>query len=1031
MSLTELSIKRPILIIVIFIVFAVLGIFSFFQLKYELVPDIAAPYATVIAIYPGASPKDVENSVTKRIEDAVSNADKIKRISSYSSEGVSMVMIEFMQDTNADNAVQDVQRRLNEINDSFPDGVRTPTISKFSLSDMPIIRTGVTSSLSERDFYQFVKEIVKPGLSRVKGVGQVTIIGGLEREIKVNINLDKISGYNLSILQVVQALKQSNMDFPAGNVKDEDGLYTIRVSGKFNNLDELRNLVITKNYKGDFIKLRDIADVEDGTKEITTISRINGKNSLGILVQKQSGTNAVEISKLVREELKKMEKDYKYNNIKFDIAQDSSVFTLEAAKSVGEDLLLAILLVGLVMLMFLHSIRNSLIVMVAIPCSLVTTLIGVYVLNFTLNLMTLLALSLIIGILVDDSIVVLENIYRHLEHGEERRIAALKGRNEIGFAALSITLVDVVVFLPLALTPGIVGQIVRQYSLVVVIATMISLFVSFTVTPMLASRFSKIEDLNRKSFLGKFGNKFETFFSKLTEVYSRILKWGLGNKKKVVLLSSILFVFSILLIPAGFIGTEFYSEVDRGELSVQVELPLRVNLSETNQISQKIEKILFKIPEVRKVFVNVGASSDGWVGQTSNNISELNVTLSPRSERNRSIYQVGKEINRKVKNIPGVKVRVTPINLFGAGESFPIGIAATGLNYDDVYAAAEKLEKIMKQIRGVGEVKMTTTEGKPEVKVEIDREKMASFGLTLDSVGSTLRVALTGDDSSKYSEGSNEYSIRILLDQFDRKKTSDIGKIKFMNLKGEQIELRQFSKIYQSLGPNQLRRQDKASSVMVMCQTTGRPSGDIGYDIKQAMKKTDFPKNVTFQDTGYTELQNDAFLSLGIALTIAILFVYLIMVALYNSFLYPLVVLFSVPVAIVGALLGLALTMKTLNIFSILGIIMLVGLVCKNAILIVDRANKNIENGMTDFDALIDAGRVRLRPIVMTTTAMIFGMLPIALAFGGGAAEIKSSLGIVLIGGLLSSMFLTLILVPVVYLTFEKIKARLRKKKLS
>jgi hydrophobic/amphiphilic exporter-1 (mainly G- bacteria), HAE1 family len=616
MSITEISIKRPTLIIVIFIVLGVLGFFSYTQLKYELMPDITPPYVTVTTVYAGASPQEIENSVTKPIEDAISNVSKIKHISSYSSEGVSMIFMEFLQSADGDIAVADVQRSINEILNTLPDDSKTPIISKFSLRSLPILRIGTIAEMQEKDFYNFMKETVKPRISKLKGVGQVTLVGGNEREIKVNLSLEKLNSYNLSILQVTQSVKNSNYDFPAGKIKDADGQYIVRIAGKFSSIEELRSLIISRTPGGSNVKLGDVAEIEDGEKEVTTISRINGKSAIGVLIQNQLGTNAVEVSRLVRVELEKITRDYKDKKIKFDIAQDSSVFTIQSAKAVAEDLTLAIFLVALVMLVFLHSIRNSLIIMLAIPCSLVTTFVGIYAFNFTLNLMTLLALSLVIGILVDDSIVVLENIYRHLEMGKDRRAASLEGRNEIGFSALSITLVDVVVFLPLALIQGMIGNIVRQYALVVVISTLVSLFVSFTMTPMLASRFGKLENFSgHQSILGVFGKWFEGGFKKLVDLYGRILEWSLMHKKFVVGLAAGLFIVSIALVPLGFIGSEFMTPTDRGELSVQLELPERATLEETNRISQEVEQIFVKMPVIDKVFVNAGASSDGFIGE--------------------------------------------------------------------------------------------------------------------------------------------------------------------------------------------------------------------------------------------------------------------------------------------------------------------------------------------------------------------------------------------------------------------------------
>ena len=490
MTLTEIAIKRPPLIIVIFLALAILGIFSYIQLKYELLPNITPPYVSVVTVYPGAAPQEVEVSVTKPVEDAVAGVDKVKSISSYSYENYSVVQMEFYYTADENKASQDVQKKVNEILASLPPTVRTPIVSNFSFSDLPVLRIGATADMDGRELYRVVKDEVKARLARLGGVGQVSIVGGEEREIRVNLDLAKLSARGIPVPLVVAALKAANADLPAGKIRDSDGEYLVRLSGKYTNVEELKSVSIGRAASGADMLLGDFADVEDGAKAASATSRINGKDALGIVVQKQSGANGVEVSRAVRAELAALEKQFAAQRLLFNVAQDSSDFTLESARSVTNDLLLAIGLVALVMLAFLHSLRGSMIVMVAIPLSIITTFVGIYAFGMTLNLMTLLALSLIIGILVDDSIVVLENIYRHMEMGKTRRVAALEGRNEIGFAALSITMVDIAVFLPLSLISGLIGNLVRQYALVVVLATLVSLFVSFTVTPMLASRFA-------------------------------------------------------------------------------------------------------------------------------------------------------------------------------------------------------------------------------------------------------------------------------------------------------------------------------------------------------------------------------------------------------------------------------------------------------------------------------------------------------------------------------------------------------------
>ena len=1014
MTLTELSIKRPTLIVVIFSALAVLGVFGFNQLKYELLPKISTPVVTITTVYPGASPDEVETAVTKTIEDAVSGIDKISTVRGSSGEGVSFVTVEFDLTADVNIALQDAQRKVNEVLNQLPKDAKPPVITKFALDELPVLRMGVTSSMGSRKFYQFVKDRVQPRLSKLSGVGEITLVGGDEREIRVNIDAAKLRSYGLSVLQVAGTIKSANLDFPTGKIKEGDNQYIVRVAGKFTSTDDLRRLVVGRTRQGGDITLADIAEVEDGQKEYSTLSRINGTTSIGVLVQKQSDANSVDVSAIVRKEIPRIEKDYGYLNVRFDVAQDGSTFTLDAVNAVKEDLAVAVVLVALVMLVFLHSVRNSLIVMIAIPASMVSTFIAMYAAGLSLNLMTLLGMSLVVGILVDDSIVVLENIYRHLEAGDDQRGAALKGRNEIGFAALSITLVDVVVFLPLSLVTGLVGNIMREFALVVVFSTLMSLFVSFTVTPLLASRFTRLEHLSRSTLMGAFALWFEGIFGRLTAFYQQTLRWALRHPGIVQAGAVGAFVLSLMLVPLGFIGSEFIAVADRGEFTVTLELAPGATLENTNYITQQAERTISMMPEVAKMFVNVGVSSEGLIGQSSNNNSELNVTLVPRDQRRRSTDDVGAAIKAELVKLPGVKVRVNPIGIFGTANQTPIQLVVSGPDYVTTRRSAEQVADIVRSVPGSADVRLSSVEGKPETRIDIDRQKMAALGLSLSDVGSTLRVALTGDNDSKFRDGADEYDIRILLDESDRSRVSSIGDLTLMNRDGKLVELKQFAAISQSTGPTKLERVDRNPAVTVFSQAVGRPSGSIGADIRQRLAATSLPPGISIMYQGDLKNQAEGFGSLGLALLAAILFVYMIMVALYDSYIYPFVVLFSIPVAMIGALLALALTMKSLSIFSILGIIMLVGLVGKNAILLVDRANQMRETGLNPRDAVIEAGGTRLRPILMTTVAMVFGMSPIALSTAAGA-EWKSGLAWALIGGLISALLLTLVLVPVVY----------------
>ena len=1021
MTITELSIKRPSLIIVIFAALMTLGVFSYSKLKYELIPKFSPPILTITTIYPGASPQEVETGVTKVIEDAVAGMDKVSDLRSTSIEGMSIIVIELLQSAKTDFSIQDAQRKINEIANKLPTDAKTPIVSKFALDEIPILRMGISADMNSRELYQFVKDKLQPQLSRVPGVGQIVLIGGEEREIKVNLDLQKLKSYGLSILQVTQAIKSANLDFPTGRVKDQDGQFIVRVAGKLSSVDELKDLPIAESRLGGEIKLSDIAEVEDGIKEYSQIARINFRNTVGLTLQKQNDANTVEVSRLVKKEIAKIEDQYRKSNLKFEIAADGSLFTLDAANAVKEDLLIAVILVAIVMLMFLHSFRNSVIVLIAIPASLISTLIAIYALDFTLNLMTLLGLSLVVGILVDDSIVVLENIYHYLEKGVDRREAAIKGRNEIGFAALAITFVDVAVFLPLALVGGIVGNIMRQFAVVVVVSTLMSLFVSFTLTPLLASRFGKLERLTNKTILGRFALWFEKGFHAFTDKYISLLKWGFANRGKVWIITLAMFFASLSLVPMGLIGFEFMTQADRGEFAVTLEMKPGTKIEETNLISQQVEKIVGKIPEVARIYANVGVSNEGLIGSSSSNYSEVTVTLIPKNQRVRSTQEIKDEIEAKLRKLPGIKTRINEVGIFGVANETPIQFLLTGPKYEDVITAAKTVANVIKTIPGTADVRLSTADGNPETQITIDRRKLLSYGLTLAEVGGALRVALTGDDESKLREGDTEYDIRVVLDQFDRSKTEDLGNISFVNRKGQQIYLKQFADINRGTGPTKLSRTSRSASVIIYSQAVGRPSGNIAQDIVKEVAKLDLPKGITTAFQGQVKNQNESMGDMMLALFAGILFTYMIMVALYDSFIYPFIILFSIPLAMIGALLALAMSLKALSIFSMLGVIMLVGLVGKNAILLVDRTNFVRSQGESLHDALIDAGKMRIRPIFMTTLTMIFGMLPIALSTADGA-EWKSGLAWALIGGLTSSLFLTLIVVPMVYTKVEEVK---------
>lgn len=1030
MSITELSIKRPSLIIVIFTVLAFLGAISYSSLSYELMPKFDSPVLSVTTIYPGASPTEVESSVTKRIEDALSTLENLDQVNSTSMEGVSSIVVMLNTGADVNAALQDAQRKINAIRSMLPDDVLDPSLGKFALSDMPVLQLGVTANLAPDRLYATVKDEIVPKISKVEGTAQVTIIGGEEREIKININSEKLESFKLTPLQVSMAIDKSNLEFPTGKIENNDSRTQIRLIGKYASIDDIRNVVVGSDpATGSEIHLSDIASVVDGVKEVKTFSRIDGTNSIALVVQKQNDANAVGLSEDIRKELKEMETSYASSGLVFEIAADTSEFTLEAANHVMLDLGLAIIIVALCMLLFLHSFRNSLIVMIAIPASLISVFIMMFLMGFTLNLMTLLAISLVVGILVDDSIVVLENIYRHLEAGTERREASIKGRAEIGFTAIGITLVDVVVFLPITMVGGIVSDLLTQFSLVIVTSTLMSLFVSFTLTPLLASRMAKVEHISPKLMTGKLVALFERFINWLTNIYGNALQWALGHKRYVFGLTIGLLFGSFSLVGMGFIGGEFVSNGDNGQFIISLELPQDATLEQTNEATLTVEEFLFKRSDVASVFTSVGTTSSQLGGSNNlSNKSEINVKLVPKDERENSSEITAQLTKLQLEEIlPGVKVTSAAASMIGGANNAPIQISVTGISPDSNLVAAEMVMNKLRSIKGTSEVKLSVETGNPEVSVAIDKAKMSDLGLTMDVVGLNMQTAFSGNTNTKYTDQGKDYDINIAYDQFDRNSVEDLKGLTFVNNQGQKVQLEQFASITETTGSSKLERKNRVPSVNVTSQLLGTATSVITTEINQFLETNELPAGTTVEFEGNVKNMGQAFGNLGFALLASILFVYLIMVALYDSFVYPFVVLFSIPVAMVGALLALALTMESLSIFSMLGMIMLIGLVAKNAILLVDFANQKKAEGMNTVEALLESGRTRLRPILMTTVAMVLGMLPIALA-GGAGAEWKNGLAWVLIGGLTSSMLLTLVVVPAVYLIVDMIKGSMSNK---
>lgn len=1025
MKFIETILKRPSMIIVLFAILFIGGLASYNQLSYVLLPEFSVPTITITTLYPGAAPTEVEAEVSKKIEDAVSGLDNIEDVTSKSMESASLVIVQFKAGTDIDKALEDAQRDVNNMLSDLPDDAETPSLSKISPSDQPIMQLLATSSLPNEVFYQQVEDKYLPMLQQIEGVAEITMTGGDQREIRINVNNDKLRFYGLSLLQVTQAINQANLDFPTGKVKSTSENMTLRLAGKFASLDDIRNLVITSPVNNSPIRVGDVADITDGLTDAESISRYNGVNGIGLFIKKQSDANAVEISKSVQAKLASIEKANAKDKIKFAIAYDSSIFTLESVEAVTHDLVIAVILVAVVMLLFLHSFRNAFIVMVSVPASLIAAFLFMYVMGYSLNLMTLLALSLVIGILVDDSIVILENIQRHLEMGKNRWDATVEGVTEIGFAALAITLVIVVVFVPITMVNSVIADLLRQFSLTVAFATLVSLLVSFTLTPWMTSKMAKVERLNPKNPAQAFLIWFEKGLTALTKWYHGSLEWVLGHKLAFSGILVAIVVMTGWVMSLGIIGSEFVAEGDQGKFLLTMKLDKSASLQQNNLTARSIEDYLRKKPEVKTIFANVGGASTGLnsSGRGETNRTELTVELIPVTERKNAqptedyMLAVRKELEQK---FAGVEFNSAAIGMVNSGTA-PIEVFLSGDNLDKILTAANDLANRLRKTPGANDVNVSVEAGNPEVRVDINREKMAKLGLDIQTVGATMQNAFAGNDDSKFRDGGEDYDIRIMLDAFDRKNPEDVKAITFYSPVAKQsVQLAQFANVTLSTGPSIVERKNRRSSVTVTANTLGIGSGTLVSNIQAGLKENPLPDDIILTWGGDAKNQSEGFGSLGLAMLAGLMLVYFIMVLLYDSFVYPFVVLFSIPVAVIGALLALALSSSNIGIFAMLGMLMLIGLVVKNAILIVDFANQQKAEGIPFRKAILIAGEERLRPILMTTIAMVIGMVPIATATGAGA-EWKNSLAWVLIGGLTSSMLLTIYIVPMAYYLVDRL----------
>ena len=850
MSITELAIKRPLLITVMFVTLILFGFIGYNSLSLNLLPKFTTNMITVSTTYSGASPEEVLTSVTKPLEDALSSVEGIDAMSSSSQEGSSTITIDLLSSVKSIDAQLDAERKVRQVLSSLPDGIDEPVVSRMSSEDMPIFKMSVSSNLSDTKLYDLIDKEIKPVLTNIPGVSDVTVIGGTQRQINIDIDNNKLKAYKLSLLDVNTAVAASGASFPGGKIENRTSRYSLDLNAKVKTIEQLRNIVIREGQKGSRILLKDIASVTDGKERVTTLNRLNGEPAIGIQLKKQTDANTVDVCHSATERMEELKKTYAVDNFNYHIASDQSIYTQASVDAVVDDLLLAILIVAFVMLFFLHSFRSSSFVLVALPSAIIPTFALMWAFDFSLNMMSLMSLSLVVGILVDDSIVVLENIYRHLEMGKDKRTAALEGRNEIGFTALAITMVDVVVFLPLGLVSGMIGNIVREYAFVVVFSTLLSLLVAFTLTPLLASRWGTLTHLSKNNWWGKMNIWFESLIDNFREFYTKVLILSLNHKRFVILIISALILGSLALIPAGFVGTEFMPQSDRGELNIQIDLKGNTPLKETNAKIAQVEGIIMTHSEVVNVFSNVGTQSSAMGSSSSNsNLAEISIMLTDANKREMSTIEFGRMIREEIMQVPGVKPTIKTVGMTG-NASFDIQMAVEGTNRDSIMKVAAIIKSIMEKTPGTDYVQYSTKESKPQVSVVLNREKMAKYGVTINDAGNAIQYAFSGNNNTKFKENGEEYDINLQIDEANAKSVQDVRKFNLYNSRGAVIPLAAIADITETTSQSVLERKDRLNSITVNAVVVGRASGTVSSEIKEKLSTVKLPVGVQIVESG-------------------------------------------------------------------------------------------------------------------------------------------------------------------------------------
>ncbi|KGK91556.1 multidrug ABC transporter [Desulfosporosinus sp. HMP52] len=1030
MKLAEVSVKRPVSIIMVMLIIILLGGISLTRLPIDLLPNIEIPVSIVVTNYSGVGPQEIEKLITNPLEGAVSTVENIDTVTSTTSEGSSIVIAQFKNGTDMDFATLQMREKVDQIKSRLPDDAGAPMVMKLDLDAMPVVILTISGHDADLAKLQSIAEDkLKPQLERVSGAASVSVIGGYEDQVEIKTHLEKMNGYGLTISSLAQLIRAENLNSPGGQVDKGTQKLTIRTTGEFKSLEEIKNVLIPLPSGGQ-IKLKDIADVGIVHKDVNAITKANSEKSVSISVQKQSGTNTVKVADEVNATVQAFAKEYP--DLKVDVVMDQSIDIKQSVKTVENEAILGGVLAIVVVFLFFHNIRTTFITATAIPIAMMATFAVLYFAGITINMMTLGGLTLAMGRLVDDNIVALENIHRHRQEGYSKYEAAVKGVSEVGMAVFASTLTTVAVFLPIVFVEGVVSTIFRELAMTFAISLMASLLVSLTLVPTLSAKLMKSGEIaeGRKGIRGlidRMSRGFDAGFARIEGVYKRFLHYALHHRKTVMVTATLVFVLSAA--SALSLGAEFMPESDVGQLTVNLTLPDGAKLEDTEDTMNKIEEKLAGISEIETVFTQIGTNGGFSLGGDTANTGSLSVQLVDLDKRSRSVGEVGDEIRSLTKDIPGAEIKVTVTdNMQMGGSTTPIDIAIKGEELEDLKKIGEDIQGIISSVDGTREVKTSMTDGVPEVVVKVNRPNAAQFGLSAAQISQAVKGTISGTTATTYRYEGSEIDVVLTGDETFKTSLENLGQTPIPTLSGTTVPLNQVAEVEIGRGPVKIERTGQTRVVHITSQIVDRDLRSITTDIETKLKDYQMPDGYTYEVLGENKELMESFADLGLALILAILLVYMILAAQFESLLHPFTIILSLPMGFSGGMLGLFITRTTLSVPSFIGLILLVGIAVSNAIVLVDYIIKRRERGEEREEAIENAGPIRLRPILMTTLATILGLIPMALGIGEGS-ETMAPMGIVVIFGLTLSTLSTLLLVPVIYTIFEDIRDSRKNKK--